>query len=49
MPVFFWGEKDHKKYMSSYFERYEHIKVWAQHDWISVNPATGGVVMHGRR
>ncbi|KAK2739670.1 hypothetical protein FQN57_006504 [Myotisia sp. PD_48] len=48
MPVFLWGDKDGKKYNSSYFERYDHICVWAQHDWISVNPVTKGVVMHGR-
>ncbi|KAL1960832.1 hypothetical protein VTO42DRAFT_5815 [Malbranchea cinnamomea] len=48
MPVFFWGDKDNKKYKSSYFERFDNICVWAQHDWISVNPVTGGTVMHGR-
>ncbi|OAX82179.1 acetoacetate-CoA ligase [Emergomyces africanus] len=48
MPVYFWGDKDNKKYKSSYFERFDNICVWAQHDWISVNPATGGSVMHGR-
>ncbi|EZF26841.1 acetoacetate-CoA ligase [Trichophyton rubrum CBS 100081] len=48
MPVFFWGDKDNKKYNSSYFERYEHICVWAQHDWISVNPITKGISMYGR-
>ncbi|KAM5436235.1 putative acetoacetate--CoA ligase [Microsporum canis] len=48
MPVFLWGDKGNKKYNSSYFERFEHICVWAQHDWISVNPATKGISMHGR-
>ncbi|PGH09886.1 acetoacetate-CoA ligase [Polytolypa hystricis UAMH7299] len=48
MPVYFWGDKDNKKYKSSYFERFDHICVWAQHDWISVNPATKGSIIHGR-
>ncbi|EEQ84182.1 acetoacetate-CoA ligase [Blastomyces dermatitidis ER-3] len=48
MPVYFWGDKDNKKYISSYFERFDNICVWAQHDWISVNPATRGSVIHGR-
>ncbi|KJF61491.1 acetoacetate-CoA ligase [Coccidioides immitis RS] len=48
MPVFLWGDKNNKKYKSSYFERFDNICVWAQHDWISVNPATQGITMHGR-
>ena len=48
MPCFFWGDKDNKRYHESYFERYDNIDVWAQHDWISSNPATGGLIMHGR-
>lgn len=49
MPVFLWGDKNNKKYKSSYFERFDNICVWAQHDWISVNPNTRGITMHGRR
>ncbi|KAK2839365.1 hypothetical protein FQN49_006208 [Arthroderma sp. PD_2] len=49
MPVFLWGDKNNKKYNSSYFERFENKCVWAQHDWISVNPTTKGISMHGRR
>lgn len=48
MPCFFWGDKGGKKYRESYFERFEKIDVWAQHDWLSRNPRTGGFVMHGR-
>ncbi|KAK3674893.1 hypothetical protein LTR78_005237 [Recurvomyces mirabilis] len=48
MPCFFWGDKENKKYRESYFERYTHIDVWAQHDWLSCNPKTGGLIMHGR-
>lgn len=48
MPCFFWGDKDGSKYRSSYFERFENIDVWAQHDWLQYIPKTGGLVMHGR-
>lgn len=48
MPVFFWGDKDGKIYKSSYFERFDNIDVWAQHDWLARNPQTGGFVMSGR-
>lgn len=48
MPCFFWGDKGGKKYHESYFERFENMDVWAQHDWLSRNPKTGGFVMHGR-
>lgn len=48
MPCFFWGDEGGKIYKSSYFERFGNIDVWAQHDWLSWNPKTGGYVMHGR-
>ncbi|KAF2764600.1 acetyl-CoA synthetase-like protein [Teratosphaeria nubilosa] len=48
MPCFFWGDEGNKKYKESYFERFENVDVWAQHDWLSRNPKTGGLVMHGR-
>ncbi|KAJ9629127.1 hypothetical protein H2204_008916 [Knufia peltigerae] len=48
MPCFFWGDKGGKIYRAAYFERFEHIDVWAQHDWLSRNPVTGGYTMHGR-
>jgi len=48
MPCFFWGDEGNKKYHESYFERFENMDVWAQHDWLSRNPKTGGYVMHGR-
>ncbi|KAF2483914.1 hypothetical protein BDY17DRAFT_278378 [Neohortaea acidophila] len=48
MPCFFWGDKGNKKYLESYFERFDKIDVWAQHDWLSRNPKTGGLIMHGR-
>lgn len=46
MPCFFWGDHDGSKYKSSYFERFETIDVWAQHDWLQCNPRTGGLIMY---
>lgn len=48
MPVYFWGDIDNQQYRSSYFNRFS-FPVWAQHDWISFNPETGGSQVHGRR
>jgi acetoacetyl-CoA synthetase len=48
MPCFFWGDEGGKKYKEAYFERFDNIDVWAQHDWLSQNPKTGGYQMHGR-
>lgn len=48
MPCFFWGDEGNKKYREAYFERFDNIDVWAQHDWLSCNPKTGGLIMHGR-
>ncbi|EXJ89956.1 acetoacetate-CoA ligase [Capronia epimyces CBS 606.96] len=48
MPCFFWGDRDGKLYQAAYFERFDHLDVWAQHDWLSWNPKTGGYTMHGR-
>jgi acetoacetyl-CoA synthetase len=48
MPCFFWGDEGNVKYREAYFERFESVDVWAQHDWLSMNPRTGGFQMHGR-
>lgn len=48
MPTFFWGDTDGSIYRAAYFERFEDVDVWAQHDWVSRNPATGGWSMTGR-
>ncbi|QIW97804.1 hypothetical protein AMS68_003322 [Peltaster fructicola] len=48
MPCFFWGDKDGSRYRASYFERFQDVDVWAQHDWLSQNPRTGGFIMSGR-
>lgn len=49
MPCFFWGDTDGSIYRSAYFERFPGVDCWAQHDWLSINPRTGGSTMHGRR
>ena len=48
MPVFMWGDEGNKRYKESYFERFD-FPCWAQHDWCSFNPVTGGSQIHGRR
>lgn len=48
MPVFFWGDRENAIYKATYFDKFE-FPCWAQHDWASFNPQTGGAVVHGRR
>ncbi|KAF2208662.1 hypothetical protein CERZMDRAFT_87476 [Cercospora zeae-maydis SCOH1-5] len=48
MPCFFWGDTDGKLYHDAYYSRFPDMDVWAQHDWLSRNPVTGGYMMHGR-
>lgn len=49
MPCFLWGDDaDGSLYRATYFSRFADVDVWAQHDWLSRNPRTGGFVMHGR-
>lgn len=48
MPAFFWGDKGGKIYKAAYFERFENVDCWAQHDWVAKNPKTQGWVMTGR-
>lgn len=45
MPIYFWNDKDFKRYRSSYFEFYPGI--WRHGDWITITPE-GGLVIHGR-
>jgi len=58
MPSSFWGDRGHKKYREAYFEKFEikndkgdtvdYLDVWAQHDFIHMNPRTRGVQISGR-
>lgn len=48
MPAFFWGDDGGKLYKAAYFERFDNVDIWCQHDWLSHNPVTKGWMMHGR-
>lgn len=45
MPVFFWGDKDMKRYRESYFEMFP--GVWRHGDWLKVTKR-GSCVIYGR-
>ncbi len=45
MPLFFWNDKENKRYKSSYFEMYPGI--WRHGDWIKFNER-GGCIIYGR-
>ncbi len=46
MPVYFWNDKDFKRYRESYFTYYPGI--WRHGDWININSVTKGLVILGR-
>lgn len=45
MPVYFWNDKDFKRYRESYFEIYPGF--WRHGDWIKIT-ARKGIVIYGR-
>jgi acetoacetyl-CoA synthetase len=45
MPLYFWGDKEHQRYLSSYFDTYP--GVWRHGDWLRITPA-GGAIIYGR-
>ncbi len=45
MPLYFWGDKDNKRYHDSYFDMYP--GVWRHGDWIRITPR-GGAIIYGR-
>ena len=45
MPLYFWGDTDNQRYLSSYFDTYP--GVWRHGDWLKVG-ADGGCVIYGR-
>jgi acetoacetyl-CoA synthetase len=55
MPLYFWGDVDHKRYLSSYFDMYPsgHGRhggtgsVWRHGDWIKID-ADGSCTIYGR-
>lgn len=45
MPIYFWNDKDNKKYNNAYFNVYKNI--WRHGDYIEINDR-GGVIIYGR-
>ena len=45
MPLYFWGDIGHARYLSSYFDMYP--GVWRHGDWLRILPQ-GGCVIYGR-
>ncbi len=45
MPVRFWNDPNHRRYLASYFEEYPNV--WRHGDWIAFNER-GGCVIYGR-
>ncbi|RAV98101.1 acetoacetate--CoA ligase [Pseudochryseolinea flava] len=45
MPIFFWNDLNHQRYLESYFEMYAGI--WRHGDWIEITPQQG-VIIYGR-
>jgi acetoacetyl-CoA synthetase len=45
MPLSFWNDPGHKRYLSSYFDMYP--GVWRHGDWLKVTPE-GGCIIYGR-
>ncbi|MEO6292153.1 MAG: acetoacetate--CoA ligase, partial [Burkholderiaceae bacterium] len=45
MPLFFWGDVDKKRYLSSYFDTYPNV--WRHGDWLKVG-LDGSCIIYGR-
>ncbi|HEV7693401.1 MAG TPA: acetoacetate--CoA ligase [Hyphomonadaceae bacterium] len=45
MPIYFWGDKNNERYLSSYFDTYP--GVWRHGDWLTIH-ADGGCTISGR-
>jgi acetoacetyl-CoA synthetase len=45
MPLYFWGDEGHKRYLSSYFDMYP--GVWRHGDWLKVTES-GHCIIYGR-
>ena len=44
-PLYFWNDRDDRRYMESYFEMYPGL--WRHGDWIKITPR-GGAIIYGR-
>ena len=51
MPLYFWGDEGHKRYLSSYFDMYPgsegQCAPWRHGDWLKINES-GSCVIYGR-
>ena len=51
MPLYFWGDAGHQRYLSSYFDMYPgkpgQCAPWRHGDWLKINP-DGGCIIYGR-
>ena len=51
MPLYFWGDAGHQRYLSSYFDMYPgsdgQCAPWRHGDWLKIN-GHGGCVIYGR-
>jgi acetoacetyl-CoA synthetase len=54
MPLYFWGDTDNKRYISSYFDTYPanfdrtgRGPAWRHGDWLKITP-NGGCIIYGR-
>ena len=45
MPLYFWGDTGHVRYLSSYFDMYANI--WRHGDWLTIT-ASGSCIIYGR-
>ncbi len=45
MPIYFWNDENHTRYLESYFEMYAGI--WRHGDWTEITPRNG-VIIYGR-
>ena len=45
MPLYFWGDTGHVRYLSSYFDTYPNV--WRHGDWLKVT-ASGSCIIYGR-
>ncbi len=48
MPLYFWGDKDFKKYRETYFEFYKNKNVWRHGDYVILYSKTQGLTFFGR-
>ena len=45
MPLYLWGDVDHARYLSSYFDTYPNV--WRHGDWLKIT-ASGSCIIYGR-